>query len=88
MSKRIETISAGLEGLLSTNQTAAAVEQAAQEPKPKYKTVCYSISPDLADRIKEIAFWDRKKVNAVVTEAFRAYCDTWKPATKDKPAKF
>ncbi len=52
-----------------------------------YKTVCYSIPPETAEKIRKIAAWDRKKINAVVTEAFEQYAAKWKP-TVEEPPKF
>lgn len=83
MAKKIDTIAAGLNGLLST---PAASTPEAQEPeqapkvKGNYKTVCYSIAPELADKIRYIAYWDRKKLNAVVAEALADYIAKWEPA--------
>ena len=91
MTKKIDTIAAGLNGLLSTPAASTPeVQEPEQAPKVKgnYKTVCYSIAPELADKIRYIAYWDRKKLNAVVSEALAAYCDSWKPSTGEKPKKF
>ena len=48
--------------------------------------VCYRVPPEVADKIKYIAYYDRKKINAVVVEALTAYIDGWNPAT-EKPRK-
>ena len=81
MAKKNTIIAAGLNGLLagptSTPEAAQETEQA-EKTKGNYKTVCYSIPPDLAERIRFIAYWDRKKINAVVVEAFQQYADNWK----------
>lgn len=55
---------------------------APEEPAKKgnYKTVCYSIPPDLAEEIKRVAYIDRRTIGAVVADAFREYLDKWKPA--------
>ena len=88
-----KTVNERLNGLL--NPTPAKVSPKAkaqdntQEPekvKGNYKTVCYSIAPDVADKIKYIAYYDRRKVNAVVTEAFEEYIAKWVPA-QEKPKK-
>lgn len=91
MAKKNTIINAGLNGLLAParspeGQTAPAdpVEEQAKKP---YKTVCYSIPADLAEKIRYIAYWDRKKLNAVVSEAFAAYCAAWNPTTDVKPKK-
>lgn len=84
-------ISAGFAGLLKQPEPTANQEPATtREDEPKtgnYKTVCYSIPPALADNIRYIARFDRKKINAVVAEAFAAYCENWKPAPAEKPRK-
>lgn len=53
--------------------------------KGNYKTVCYSIPPETAEKIRKIADWDRKKINAVVTEAFEQYAARWKPTVAEPP---
>ena len=89
--KKNSIIEAGLNGLLApASAPVQPQEQPTQEPekiKGNYKTVCYSISPDLAEKIRYIAYWDRKKLNAVVSEALTAYCEAWKPSTGEKPKK-
>ncbi len=78
----------GLSGLLNPTPaipsrkaaTAAAPQEQAQTPeksKGDYKTVCYSIPPAVAESIKRVAWYDRKKINAVVTEAFIKYVEQW-----------
>lgn len=78
-----DVISAGYAGLVSqpTQTPAEQPEQAAKS----YKTVCYSISPEIAEKMKQIARFDRKRLNAVVTEAFAAYIEKWKPTTEKAP---
>ncbi len=88
MSKKTNTIAAGLEGLLSTpaqpqGETHTAAPQVPEQAPKKagnYTTVCYSIPPEIAEKIRYIAYWDRKKINAVVVEAFTQYAENWKPA--------
>ena len=86
-------VNEGLEGLLnptpakvSTKAKAQGTTEAPEKVKGDYKTVCYSIPPAVADKIKYIAYYDRRKLNAVVTEAFEAYIANWKPA-QEKPKK-
>ena len=55
--------------------------------KGNTKPVCYSVPPETAEKIRAIASWDRKTINAVVTEALEQYASTWKPA-KQVPPKF
>lgn len=83
-----DKIAGGLNGLLT--KPAPNEEQATETPKKKtgnYKTVCYSISPEVAEKIAYIAYYDRRRLNAVVTEAFEAYIKNWKPAPQEKPRK-
>lgn len=86
MAKKNEILAAGLNGLLNA---PAPVKQAAPErPEPltesggKSKTVCYYLDADLIEKIKYIAYWDRRKLNAVVSDALREYADKWKPAAE------
>lgn len=80
-------IAGGLNGLLAptTNATTPKAQALTTEPeqvKGNYKTVCYSIPPEVADKIKDIAYWDRKKINAVVVGAFTEYAAKWDKANK------
>ena len=98
MKSKNDLLTGGLDALLSAapiatpqEQPAAPVAATAEEPGAKvrgnYKTVCYSIPPDIADKMRYIARYDRKKLNAVVVEAFAAYINGWEPATDEKPVK-
>ena len=93
MAKKNTIIAAGLNGLLApAAPVAPAVEPeqaaAAEQPaKGNYKTVCYSIPPEVAEYMRYIARYDRKKINAVVVEAFAAYINSWRPAPQEKPKK-
>jgi len=76
-------IAGGLNGLISS-ATAPIQEQPAkveapqeQAPKTPSKTVCYALPVDVIEGIKYIAYYDRKKLNAVVTEAFAEYIARW-----------
>ena len=85
MKKNINTT---LGNLINPNPTTAPVqEQVADTEKTKgnYKTVCYSIPPETAEKIRQIAAWDRRKLNAVVTEAFEQYAAKWKPIVAEPP---
>ncbi len=80
-------IAGGLNGLLAptTNAATSKPQIPTTEPeqvKGNYKTVCYSIPPEVAEKIKDIAYWDRKKINAVVVEAFTEYAAKWDKANK------
>ena len=83
-----KAINDSLGGLINPNPTK--VQAPAQGPvqekiKGNYKTVCYSIPPETAEKIRKIAAWDRRKLNAVVTEALEAYAAKWKPVISEPP---
>lgn len=83
-----KNITTGFDNLLNPNTgKAPAPEQAPTTEKVKgnYKTVCYSIPPETAEKIRKIADWDRRKINAVVTEAFEQYAAQWKPIVAKPP---
>lgn len=85
-----KNITTGFDNLLNPNTTKAQApvqEQETGKVKGNYKTVCYSIPPETAEKIRKIAEWDRKKINAVVVEAFEQYAAQWKPVVA-KPPKF
>ena len=90
MSKKNNIIAGGLNGLLNPNasepQPVQAQEPETAETKTANTTVCYSIPVDVAEKIRYIAYYDRKKLGAVVAEALAAYIEAWKPAT-EKPKK-
>jgi len=94
MKKNIDTKLGNLINPTPTAPTAPTKEQdTVQEPAPtkvrgNYKTVSYSIPPATADKIRQIAEWDGRKLNAVVTEAFEQYARNWKPRTYGEPPKF
>ena len=69
------------------NEQETVQEPATQRAKGNTKAVCYSIPPETAEKVRAIASWDRKTINAVVTEALEQYAATWKPA-KQEPPKF
>lgn len=84
MAKKNTVIAAGLNGLLSPATSSANTPPEAQQgqadkQRGNYITVCYSIPPEIAEKIRYIAYWDRKKINAVVVEAFAQYAANWKP---------
>ena len=82
MSKK--TIAAGFDALIPAAKTQPA-EAKPQTPARSYKTVCYSLPVDLAEKVRNIAYWDRKKLNAVVSEALAEYCARWKPSADAAP---
>lgn len=92
MAKKNNIIAAGLNGLLgpapaSTPEAHQEQPKQGEKQKGNYTTVCYSIPPEIAEKIRYIAYWDRKKINAVVVEAFTQYAENWKPAG-ESPKKF
>ena len=79
MSKK-KAITEGLAGLMATpaatDRKRAAEPQAtpAQTPaRGNYKTVCYSLPPDIADRIRAQAAAERRTIGAVVAQALADY---------------
>ncbi len=95
MAKKNTIIAAGLNGLLGPAPTSTPTPEARQEQpeqaakqRGNYTTVCYSIPPEIAEKIRYIAYWDRKKLNAVVVEAFEQYAANWNPSTGEKPKTF
>lgn len=88
MSKK--QIAAGINGLLNTAPTTTQEPQAnTTEERQPNRTVCYSLPPEVIDGIKYIAYFDRRKLNAVVTEAFAQYIERWNNAEHkiEKPKK-
>lgn len=85
-----KNIDANIGNLLNPTPTKAqdtVQEPAVKRAKGNTKPVCYSIPPETAEKIRQIAAWDRKTINAVATEAFEQYAQNWKP-TKQEPPKF
>ena len=82
-------IATGLTDLLNPTTTpAAAPKEAPATEEVKYKTYCYNLAPDVAEKIAYIARYDRKKQNAVLTEAINQYAAAWKPTPEPKPRTF
>lgn len=91
-----EMVMGGLSGLLTPTPTPAPtpayVEEPAQEltPKGRKKTdkgkiVCYNLNSDLVEKIKKIAYYERKKINEVITEALEAHIANWVPKVEEPP---
>ena len=89
-----KNIGTNLGTLLNTNPTPPPkAQEPAQEPAPtttgrqkKNNTVvCYSIDADTAEKIRQIAEWDRRKLNAVVMEAVEQYIAKWVPTPREPP---
>lgn len=81
-----DIIAGGLDGLL--NPQNSTTQEQPKEPKQKgnYKIICSNIRTDLVEKLEYIAYWDRKKKNAVINEALEAYIAAWKPQ-QEKPKK-
>lgn len=45
--------------------------------KKGYKTVCYSLPPDMVEAIRHISKYEGRKINDVVIEAFAEYLQNW-----------
>lgn len=82
MKKELQkTIVGGLDSILNPAPVAQAPKaEPIQEPEAKgerNKAVCYNLNPELIKTVKDIAYWDRKTANAVVTEALERYVTDW-----------
>lgn len=84
-----KNIAANFGELLNPNANPTKAQGSAQDTQTEKaaanKIVCYSIPPETAEKIRQIAAWDRKKINAVVTEAFEQYAAKWKPTVEEPP---
>lgn len=79
-------ISAGLSGLLS--QAPAQGKPTTDTEEHGRKTVLsFSIDETTAENIRYIAYYDRRKLSAVIAEALAAYIASWTPAPQEKPRK-
>lgn len=76
-------IAGGLNGLIQSGtaptqeqpvKVEAPQEQAAKVPT---KAVCYGLPVDVIEGVRYIAYYDRRKLNAVVAEALAEYIDRW-----------
>ena len=84
-------ISGGMVGLF--NAATAPV----QEPTPNAPTteadrtnktvLSFSVDETLAEKIRYIAYYDRRKLSAVIADALAQYVGNWKPAPQEKPRK-
>lgn len=68
-----------LDGLLDPEAKVA------QGGKRNNQSVCYYIPQETADKIRKIANWEHKSINAVVIEAFEQYAASWVPSTQEPP---
>lgn len=84
-------ISAGIGGLLANAKPAKApttTEAEAVEEQGRKIVVSFSIDEHLAENIRYIAYYDRKKLSNVIAEAVAQYIERWTPAPQEKPRKF
>lgn len=76
-----ELLETGLNGLLNMQEPTPAPKKEttvrAKEQKQNCKPFSYSIPVELAEKISYIAYYDRRKVSAVVVEAFEDYVEKW-----------
>lgn len=84
--KKNDIITGGLNGLLNPTDQAPVQGEPDKKTANASTVVCYRVPPEVADKIRYIAYYDRKKINAVVNEALAAYIENWEPA-KEKPRK-
>jgi len=93
MKKNYDTKLGNLVNPTPTVTPKARAQEPAQEPatektereRKNNKVVCYSIDADTADKIRKIAEWEGRKLNAVVIEAFEQYIAKWVPTPKEPP---
>lgn len=83
-------IAAGLSGLMNTAtpQEQAAPDTTATESNGRKTVLSFSVDEQLAENIRYIAYYDRRKISAVIAEALERYVKEWTPATQEKPRKF
>ena len=83
-----DIIAGGINGLLQAPvSTPATPQEKPAKVTGNYKIICTNIRPELAEKLEYIAYWDRKKKNAVINEALEAYVANWNPQ-QEKPKKF
>ena len=76
-------IAAGLNGLLAPTPQ----EQDNAPVKGDKKVVSFSVSTDTDEKLRYVAYYDRKTISAVINEALAAYFESWTPAPQEKPRK-
>ena len=77
-----QQIAGGLNGLL---QAATTPEQLTPNPAPSTRPVTYNLTAEVLEKIRYIAFMDRKAKNAVVAEALAQYAEQWEQANGKIP---
>ena len=79
-------IAAGLNGLLNTAPAQAAPETDTEE-KGRKTVLSFSVDETIAEKIRYIAYYDRRKLSGVIAEALAQYIANWTPAPQEKPRK-
>ena len=82
-------IVAGLSGLLNAAPTATTAQAPteAAEDRGRKTVLSFSVDETTAENIRYIAYYDRKKLSAVIAEALARYIEDWTPAPQEKPRK-
>ena len=79
-------IAAGLNGLLQAAPAQATPATDAEE-KGRKTVLSFSVDETTAENIRYIAYYDRRKLSAVIAEALEQYIANWTPAPQEKPRK-
>lgn len=77
-----QQIAGGLNGLL---QAATPQEQGTTNPAPSTRPVTYNLTAEVLEKVRYIAFVERKARNAIVGEALAQYTDKWEQANGKIP---
>jgi hypothetical protein len=81
-------IVAGLNALVNTaNNNTPAQEPTEATVKGDKKVVSFSVGSETDEKLRYIAYYDRKTISAVINEALDAYFKTWTPAPQERPRK-
>lgn len=80
-------IAEGLSGLLNTPAPAQEPVNTPTEGTGRKTVLSFSIDETTAEKIKYIAYYDRRHLSAVITEAIAEYIAKWTPAPQEKPRK-
>ena len=83
-------IAAGLSGLLNPTPAQGTNKKESNDTEERTGrkiVLSFSIDETTAEKIRYIAYYDRKTQSAVIAEALAAYIAQWKPAPQEKPRK-
>ena len=80
-------IAAGLSGLLNTPAPAQEPQATTTEDTGRKIVLSFSVDETTAENIRYIAYYDRRKLSAVIAEALTEYISKWTPAPQEKPRK-